>query len=50
MTVTTPSGTVELLAAPFDISGWAPPPSSIPALDEHDDATIDAVIRRGRAD
>ena len=48
--VSTPSGTVELLAAPFDISGWAPPPARVPALDEHDEATIDAVVRRGRGD
>jgi crotonobetainyl-CoA:carnitine CoA-transferase CaiB-like acyl-CoA transferase len=48
--VSTPSGTVELLAAPFDISGWAPPPARVPALDEHDAATIDAVVRRGRGD
>lgn len=48
--VSTPSGTVELLAAPFDISNWTPPPARVPALDEHDDATLDAVMQRGRAD
>ncbi|MBU6245872.1 MAG: CoA transferase [Actinomycetales bacterium] len=42
-----PSGPLEMLAAPFDISGWAPPAGRIPALDEHDPATIEAVIQRG---
>ena len=48
--VSTPSGTIELLASPFDISGWTPSPARVPALDEHDDATLDAVMRRGRGD
>jgi crotonobetainyl-CoA:carnitine CoA-transferase CaiB-like acyl-CoA transferase len=48
--VSTPSGTVELLASPFDISGWTSPPSRVPALDEHDQATLDAVMERGRGD
>ena len=48
--VSTPSGTVELLAMPFDISGWTAPPARVPALDEHDDATLDAIMRRGRDD
>jgi itaconate CoA-transferase len=48
--VSTPSGTVELLASPFDISGCPPSAARVPALDEHDDDTLDAVIRRGRGD
>jgi itaconate CoA-transferase len=45
--VGTTGGPVELLASPFDISGWAPLPGRVPGLDEHDDAVIDAVVRRG---
>ncbi len=48
--VSTPSGTIELLASPFDISGCPPSTARVPALDEHDDATLDAVMRRGRGD
>ena len=45
--VGTPGGTVEMLASPFDISGWTPPPASVPALDEHDDAVLAEIRRRG---
>ena len=45
--VSTPSGDVELLASPFDISGWTPAPGRVPALDEHDVALLDQVRRRG---
>ncbi len=45
--VDTPGGVVELLAAPFDISGWTPPPARVPALDEHDDALIADIVSRG---
>ncbi len=45
--VSTPSGEVELLASPFDISGLAARPGRVPALDEHDDAVLDAIRRRG---
>jgi itaconate CoA-transferase len=48
--VDTPSGTVELLASPFDISGWTPPAGRVPALDEHDEAAVDAIRRRGGLD
>ncbi len=39
--VSTPSGDVEMLDAPFDISGWMPPHGAVPALDEHDEALLD---------
>lgn len=45
--VMTPSGPVELLRAPFDISGWQPREAPVPALDEHDPATVQAVLDRG---
>jgi itaconate CoA-transferase len=45
--VDTPGGTVEMLASPFDISGWTPPPASVPALDQHDDAVLAEIRRRG---
>ena len=48
--VVTPSSTVELLRPPFDISGWDPANAPIPALDEHDDAVVSAILERGRAD
>jgi crotonobetainyl-CoA:carnitine CoA-transferase CaiB-like acyl-CoA transferase len=50
VSVQTPGGVVELLASPFDISGWVPPAGRVPALDEHDVAVVDAVIRRGDGD
>lgn len=45
--VRTPSSTVELLRSPFDISGWTPADGPIPALDEHDDATLRDIVQRG---
>ncbi len=47
--VSTPSGDVELLAAPLDISDAPTSTPRVPALDEHDPATVDAIVRRGRA-
>ncbi len=46
--VSTPSGDVELLSAPFDISEAPLSTQRVPALDEHDDAVIDAIVQRGR--
>jgi len=46
--VDSPSGRLEMLAAPFDISDWVPLPGRIPALDEHDDQLIAEIIERGR--
>ena len=46
--VQTPSSTVELLKSPFDISGWTPAEGPIPALGEHDDDTVQQVLRRGQ--
>lgn len=34
--VETPTGTVTMLASPFEISGWEAPAGSVPALDDHD--------------
>jgi crotonobetainyl-CoA:carnitine CoA-transferase CaiB-like acyl-CoA transferase len=45
--VRTPSGTVELLRPPFDISGWSPADGPVPALGEHDDQTVADLLRRG---
>ena len=42
--VDSPGGPVEMLAAPFDISGWTPAPGRIPALDEHDPALLQRII------
>lgn len=42
--VSTPSGPVELLRSPFDISGWTPAEGPVPALGEHDEALV-AVLR-----
>jgi len=47
--VTTPSGTIEMLDAPFDINGWSLPHEPVPALDEHDASLLEAVIERGQA-
>ncbi|MEI6361537.1 MAG: CoA transferase [Actinomycetes bacterium] len=47
--VSTPSGVIEMLDAPFDISGWPVPHGPVPALDEHDAAFVQSVIDRGRA-
>lgn len=45
--VDSPSGALQMLAAPFDISDWVPQPGRIPALDEHDPALIQQVRERG---
>lgn len=47
--VPTPSGPVEMLRAPFDISEWTPPSAAVPALGEHDDAVVQDLTDRGRA-
>lgn len=47
--VETPSGPVEMLRSPFDISGWTPADGPVPALDEHDADTLQQVLQRGRA-
>lgn len=44
--VSTPSGPVELLRSPFDISGWTPDEGPVPALDEHDAALLAALRDR----
>ncbi len=46
--VPTPSGPMEMLTAPFNISLWQPQSSWVPALGEHDQATIDEVVSRGQ--
>ncbi|HAN72234.1 MAG TPA: CoA transferase, partial [Actinobacteria bacterium] len=38
--VSTPSGPVELLRSPFDISGWTPAEGPVPALNEHEAALL----------
>jgi itaconate CoA-transferase len=40
----TPTGDVEVLAAPFEIGGWDPPQGAVPALDE-DGPAIRAALR-----
>jgi itaconate CoA-transferase len=35
-----PNGPIEMLKSPFDISEWAPGAQSVPALGEHDAATV----------
>lgn len=45
--VATPSGPVELLRSPFDISGWTPGEGAVPALGEHDPALVS--LLRGRS-
>jgi itaconate CoA-transferase len=35
-----PNGRIEMLKSPFDISEWAPGAQSVPALGEHDAATV----------
>jgi itaconate CoA-transferase len=47
--VATPSGPVELLRTPFDISGWEPFDGPVPALDEHDPDDVRMVLERGAA-
>lgn len=46
VSVMTPSGPVELLAAPFDISETDVPPGAVPALGEHDADLIRGIIER----
>ena len=43
----TESGEVEVLAAPFAISGWRTPSGAVPALDEHDVDAVQSIIERG---
>jgi itaconate CoA-transferase len=45
--VDTETGPLEMLASPFDISGWQVGPQRVPALDEHDAATIQRILDRG---
>ncbi|MFY9231235.1 MAG: CaiB/BaiF CoA-transferase family protein [Candidatus Nanopelagicales bacterium] len=47
-TVSTPSGDIEMLGSPFDISDMPASRARIPALDEHDDEIIATVVDRGR--
>jgi len=47
-TVSTPSGEVELLASPFDISGVTGARPRIPEVDEHDPDVVAAVVNAGR--
>lgn len=46
--VATEFGPVELLAAPFDISGSGSTPGFVPALGQHRSEVIEKVIQRGR--
>lgn len=48
VTVSSPSGDLELLAPPFAISGLEYPPGRIPALGEHDPATLQRIVERGQ--
>lgn len=45
----TPTGPVEVLLAPFDISGWHVPAGRVPGTGEHDPALIAEALRRGGA-
>lgn len=45
--VSTPSGDVELLSSPFDISDLPASRQRVPALDEHDVDVVEGVLRRG---
>ena len=47
--VSTPSGQVELLAAPFDITDLPTAQPRVPEIDEHDPAVLAAVVQAGRA-
>jgi crotonobetainyl-CoA:carnitine CoA-transferase CaiB-like acyl-CoA transferase len=38
--VDTPTGSVEMLTTPFDISGWHPGAGRVPGLGEHDEALL----------
>jgi crotonobetainyl-CoA:carnitine CoA-transferase CaiB-like acyl-CoA transferase len=46
VTVPTPSGPVELLASPFDISDGEVPVGRVPALGEHDERVVRDIIER----
>lgn len=43
----TQTGPIEVLDAPFDISGWRPQPGHVPGLDEHDQHAVDGILARG---
>lgn len=45
--VSTPSGSVEVLRPPFDISGWSEVKASVPALNEHEPSLL--ALLRARA-
>jgi len=46
-TIAIPDGqTAEVLKSPFDISNWIPNTSGVPNLNEHDDATINAILAK----
>ena len=47
--VSTPSGYVEVLRSPFDISGWEPAEGPVPGLGEHDPALM-GLLRARAAD
>jgi itaconate CoA-transferase len=47
VTTQTPTGPVQVLATPFDISGWSPPSGSVPGLDEHEQEVVDRIRARG---
>ena len=49
VSVDTEAGPVELLASPFDISGWSAPEGRVPALGEHDPAVVRDIIDHGSA-
>lgn len=40
-----PNGRIEMLKSPFDISEWIPGAQSVPALGEHDSATVQGIAR-----
>jgi itaconate CoA-transferase len=39
-----PNGRIEMLKSPFDISEWTPGAQSVPALGEHDAATVRRIV------
>jgi len=39
-----PNGPIEMLKSPFDISEWTPGAQSVPALGEHDAATVRRIV------
>lgn len=46
-TINIPGGSAEVLKSPFNISNWDNETIGVPALNQHDVETIDAVIKRG---